>query len=112
MSMTLEEFEQQNAERRGVPLEQLRQFGYYAIPCICDEPGCEGWQMVRRDRRLLDYLEKGIPIRVVDLAEALHVYPRAGRTLAEVIEEVAEFEVRLWIDGGEICYRRRDWETL
>lgn len=43
--MTLEEFEQQYAERSGMTVEQLYTHGLLPVPCDCEEPGCNGWRM-------------------------------------------------------------------
>lgn len=43
--MTLEEFEQQYAERSGMAVERLHDLGLFGTPCDCEEPGCQGWQM-------------------------------------------------------------------
>lgn len=43
--MTQSEFEQQYAERSGVTVEWLHAHNQFGVPCDCEEPGCEGWQM-------------------------------------------------------------------
>lgn len=47
--MTLEEFEAAYAERSGVTVEWLHGHGRYGAPCDCEEPLCEGWQMLFRE---------------------------------------------------------------
>ena len=43
--MTLDEFEQQYAERSGVTVAWLHAKGQFGAPCNCGEEGCQGWQM-------------------------------------------------------------------
>ena len=38
-------FEVRYAARSGVTVEELHQWGRYAEPCDCGDPGCEGFQM-------------------------------------------------------------------
>lgn len=42
---SVEEFEQQYAERSGVTVEQLHSWGRFGEPCVCGEDGCKGFQM-------------------------------------------------------------------
>ncbi len=43
--MTKEEFEKGYAKRSGLTLEKLHKLGGHAIPCNCDYPHCNKWQM-------------------------------------------------------------------
>ena len=45
--ITAEEFAAGYAERSGVSVEWLRKQGRVPMPCRCEEPECEGWQMGR-----------------------------------------------------------------
>lgn len=44
--MTKEEFEKGYAERSGITVEKLKEFGQEGRACDCDEEICKGWQMV------------------------------------------------------------------
>ena len=44
--MTRQEFEQGYAERSKVTVEWLHEQNQHAIPCVCDDELCKGWQMV------------------------------------------------------------------
>ena len=67
-TMTIQEFEQEYADRMGVPVEWLQGIGRVALPCHCGEKGCVGWQM-----RGLDTLT----------AYDLQFIPESHRTKAE-----------------------------
>ena len=41
-----EEFERIYATKSGMSILQLHALGGHAVPCMCDEDGCKGWQMV------------------------------------------------------------------
>jgi hypothetical protein len=43
--MTREEFARTYADRSGLTVEQLREWGREPRPCHCDGIECEGWQM-------------------------------------------------------------------
>ncbi len=43
--MTREEFQEGSARRSGVTVDWLKDHGQFAIPCNCEEEGCQGWQM-------------------------------------------------------------------
>jgi hypothetical protein len=43
--MTREEFAEGYAIRGGTTVDWLRRNGREARPCVCEEEGCEGWQM-------------------------------------------------------------------
>lgn len=45
--MTRDEFETGYAERSGITVEWLHEYGRWAAPCDCGEDGCEGWLMLR-----------------------------------------------------------------
>lgn len=45
MVITAQEFEEQYAEKSGIELEQLHEWGQFVFPCWCNEAGCRGWQM-------------------------------------------------------------------
>lgn len=47
--MTVEQFEREYAERSGVTVEFLRQWGRHGELCDCDEEICEGFQMAHSD---------------------------------------------------------------
>lgn len=42
---SVEEFEQQYAERSGVTVAFLHEYGRYGERCNCGEEGCQGFQM-------------------------------------------------------------------
>jgi hypothetical protein len=44
---TVEEFEEQYAQRSGVTVEWLHENGRYGAPCDCGDDACEGFQMAR-----------------------------------------------------------------
>jgi hypothetical protein len=48
-SITAEEFERQYAARSGMTVDQLRALDRVVLPCLCEEDGCEGWQMISRE---------------------------------------------------------------
>jgi len=43
--MTRDEFAQAYAKRSGVTVARLREHGREVRPCLCEDEGCEGWQM-------------------------------------------------------------------
>jgi hypothetical protein len=43
------EFERAYAERSGVTVELLREWGRVVKPCGCGEPECVGWQSVNAE---------------------------------------------------------------
>ena len=47
--MEAEEFFRQYAERSGVSVEQLREWGQEVFPCDCDWKWCKGWQIVNKE---------------------------------------------------------------
>lgn len=49
MAETVEQFEQEYAERSGVTVELLHAHGRYGKPCNCGDDECEGWQMAHAD---------------------------------------------------------------
>lgn len=46
--MTRAEFEAQYSARSGLTVDELTEYGLYAMPCDCDYKYCEGWQMLHR----------------------------------------------------------------
>lgn len=52
--MTKEEFERQYATRSNIPLDRLKELGFVAHPCDCEEEGCQGWQAVFPSKWLPD----------------------------------------------------------
>lgn len=49
-AMTKEEFEGYWGSKSGHGPEYQKEMGLIAIPCDCDFEGCQGWQMVGRER--------------------------------------------------------------
>lgn len=51
--ITADDFERQYAERSGLTVKELRDFGRVIRPCgpkyKCDDPACEGWQSTSAD---------------------------------------------------------------
>lgn len=45
-----EQFERDYAERSGVTVEWLREYGRVVRPCDCGEDICTGWQSVSTER--------------------------------------------------------------
>ena len=45
--MTKEEFERQYAEKSGLKVEQLQEYGLVAVSCDCEYENCKGWSMER-----------------------------------------------------------------
>jgi len=43
--MTKEQFERGYAKRSGISLEEYHKF-LVALPCACEQEGCEGWASV------------------------------------------------------------------
>jgi hypothetical protein len=43
--MTAAEFEAAYADRSGLTVDQLHDWGRFAEPCDCGDPLCEGWAM-------------------------------------------------------------------
>ncbi len=43
--MKKQEFEKQYAEASGMTVDQLHELNLHAIPCDCEETGCQGWAM-------------------------------------------------------------------
>lgn len=50
MTMTRASYEQHEAKRRGVTIEEMADKGFHSAPCRCGAPYCRGWQTVSRDR--------------------------------------------------------------
>ena len=47
--MTKEEFEANWATGSGFSIQDLRDLNIWAIPCDCNAPGCQGWQMYTQE---------------------------------------------------------------
>lgn len=47
--MTADEFERDYAQRSGLTVEQLREFGRCVRPCRCGESQCPGWQNISEE---------------------------------------------------------------
>lgn len=50
----IEQFERAYAGRSGVTVDFLHQHGRFGAPCDCDEPDCEGFQMMHLRDKLVD----------------------------------------------------------
>lgn len=69
-------------------VDQLRDFGYKAIPCDCGEEGCHGWQMIHVSEPVLIYQEDGATkIRTSD-GTVLETVFRPGYMSDEELEQV------------------------
>ena len=47
--MTKDEFEQRYANGSGIPLARLKELGFEAQPCDCEEGTCQGWKAMFTD---------------------------------------------------------------
>ena len=45
--MTQTEFINQYCEKSNVTEKELNDLGQFAMPCHCEDAGCEGWAMIR-----------------------------------------------------------------
>lgn len=48
--MNKEEFYQFYANNSGIPVSNVKHL-LDAIPCDCEEKDCQGWQMVKKERK-------------------------------------------------------------
>lgn len=47
--ITETQFEEQYARNSGTTIDKLHELGLFAVPCDCEQEGCEGWAMMTKE---------------------------------------------------------------